>query len=59
MQERGPLELIEQMERRYRRMRRVQEYTKQLLLSLVMTSGSVGAIEAFHEISGDDTLPHD
>ena len=59
MQERGPLELIEHMERRYRRMRRMQEFGKQLLLSMVITSGSAGAIEIFNEISKDDTLPHD
>ena len=59
MKERGPVELIETMERRYRRMRRFQEWSAQFVLSLAMSTGAYGAAEAFRALSPDDTLPHD
>ena len=59
MKERGPIELIETLERRYRRMRRSREFWAQVALSLTMTTGSVGAIEAYNALTQEDTLPHD
>ena len=59
--ERDPAEqLILSIERRGRRLSKIQEIAKSLVLSMFLTSGSQGAQEMIAEVrQKPDELPHD